>query len=91
MIIVGVCKPWGRRRSMSEQATEPGVIEGGHLQKSLKTQRMTMVSLGDVIEAGLFVGGWQFRSHRRRVVGNAEPKQSASFSPVLPNPLGEWR
>ena len=49
---------------MSEQATEPGVVEGGHLQKSLKTQRMTMVSLGDVIEAGLFVGGWQFRSHR---------------------------
>ena len=36
---------------MSEQATEPGVVEGGHLQKSLKTQRMTMVSLGDVIEA----------------------------------------
>jgi hypothetical protein len=74
---------------MSEQATEPGVVEGGHLQKSLKTRRMTMVSLGDVIEAGLLVGGWQSRSHRRRVVGNALPKRSASFSPVLPNLLGE--
>ncbi|MFL5991236.1 MAG: hypothetical protein ACJ73W_04490 [Rubrobacteraceae bacterium] len=44
---------------MSELATEPGVVEGGHLQKILKTRRMTMVSLGGVIEAGLFVGGWQ--------------------------------
>ena len=46
---------------MSEQATEPGVIEEGYLQKGLKTRRMTMVSLDDVIEARLFVGGWQFR------------------------------
>ena len=76
---------------MSEQATEPGVVEGGHLQKSLKTRRMTMVSLGDVIEAGLFVGGWQGRSHRRRVIGNSVPKQSASFSPVSLNLLGEWQ
>jgi hypothetical protein len=76
---------------MSEQATGPGVVEGGHLQKSLKTRRMTMVSLGDVIEAGLFVGEWQFRSHRRRVVGNAVPEQSSSFSPVLSNLLGEWQ
>jgi hypothetical protein len=68
---------------MSEQATEAGVVEGGHLQKSWKTRRMTMVSLGDVIEAGLFVGGWQFRSHRRHVMGNSVPKQSASFSPAL--------
>jgi hypothetical protein len=74
---------------MSEQATEPGVVEGGHQQQGLKTRRITMVSLGDVIEAGLFVGGWQFRSHRRRVMGNAVPKQSASFSPVLSNLLGE--
>jgi hypothetical protein len=76
---------------MSEQATEPGVVEGGHQQQGLKTRRITMVSLGDVIEAGLFVGGWQFRSHRRRVMGNAVPKQSASFSPVLSNLLGEWQ
>jgi hypothetical protein len=76
---------------MSEQAIEPGVVEGGHLQKSLKTRRMTMVSLGDVIEAGLFIGRWQFRSHRRRVVGSAVPEQSASFSPVLSNLLGEWQ
>jgi hypothetical protein len=74
---------------MSEQATEPGVVEGGHQQQGLKTRRITLVSLGDVIEAGLFVGGWQFRSHRRRVMGNAVPKQSASFSPVLSNLLGE--
>jgi len=73
---------------MSEQATEPGLVEGGHLQKSLKTRRMTMLSLGDVIETGLFVGGWQFSSHRRRAMGNVVPKQSASFSPVLSNPLG---
>ena len=75
---------------MSEQAPEPGVVEGGHLQKSLKTRRMTIASLGGVIEAGLFVAGWQFRSHRRRVMGNAVPKQSATFSPVLSNLLGEW-
>ena len=50
----------------------------------------TSVSLGGVIEAGLFVGGWQFHSHRRRVMGNAVPKQSATFSPVLSNLLGEW-
>ena len=73
---------------MSEQATEPGVVEGGHLQKSLKARRMTMISLGDVIETGLFVGGWQFRSQRRRVMGNPVPKQSASFSSVLSNLLG---
>ena len=73
---------------MSEQATEPGVVEGGHLQKSLKARRMTMISLGDVIGAGLFIGGRQFRSHRRRVIGNTVPKQSASFSPVLSNLLG---
>ena len=76
---------------MSEQATELGVVEGGHLQKSLKTRRMTMVSLGDVIEAGLFVGGWQFRSYRLSVMGNAVPKQSVSFSPLLSNLLGEWQ
>jgi hypothetical protein len=51
---------------MSEQATEPGVGERGDLRKSRKTRRRTVVSLGDVIEAGLFIGGWRFRSHRRR-------------------------
>jgi len=49
---------------------------------------MTTVSVGGVIEAKLFVGGWQFRSYRLRVMGNAVPKQSASFSPVLSNLLG---
>jgi hypothetical protein len=74
-----------------EQATESGVAERGHLQKSLKGRRMTMVSLGGVIEAGLFVGRWQFRLNRRRVMGNSVPNQSASFSPVLSNLLGVWQ
>jgi hypothetical protein len=76
---------------MSEQATEPGVVEGGHLQKRLKTPGTAMVSLGDDIEAGLFIGGWQFRSHRRRVMENSVPKQSASLSPVSLNSLGVWQ
>jgi hypothetical protein len=58
---------------MSEQATEPDVVEGRHLQKVLKTRRTTTVSPGDVIEAGLFTGGWQFRSHRRRVIATLFP------------------
>jgi hypothetical protein len=58
---------------MSEQATEPGVDERGDLRKSLKARRRTMVSLGDVIEAGLCIGGWQFRSHRRCVIGTLFP------------------
>jgi hypothetical protein len=58
---------------MSEQATEPGVDERGDLRKSLKTRRRTVVLLGDVIEAGLFIGGWQFRSHRRCVIGTLFP------------------
>ena len=58
---------------MSEQATEPGVDERGDLRKNLKTRRRTRVSLGDVIEAGLFIGGWQFRSHRRCVIGTLFP------------------
>ena len=76
---------------MSEPATEPGVVEGGRMQKSLKTRRTTKVSIGDVIGAGLFIGGCQFRSCRRRVIGNSVPKQSASFSPVSSNLLGEWQ
>jgi hypothetical protein len=43
---------------MSEQATRPGVVERGHLQKSLTGQRMTTVSFGGVTEARAFVGGW---------------------------------
>jgi L-asparagine transporter-like permease len=58
---------------MSEQAIEPGVVEGGHLQKSPKTWRKTMVSIGDVIEAGLFIGGSQVCSHRRHVTGSSVP------------------
>jgi hypothetical protein len=49
---------------------------------------MTMISLGDVIGAGLFIGGRQFSSHRRRVLGNTVPKQSASLSSDLSNLLG---
>ena len=76
---------------MSEQATEPGVVEGRHLQKVLKTRRTTTVSPGDVIEAGLFIGGWQFRSNRRRVMGNSVPKQRAPFSPIMSDLLGKWQ
>ena len=76
---------------MSEQATEPGVDERGDLRKSLKTRRRTRVSLGDVIEAGLFIGGWQFRYNRRRVMGNSVPKQLAPFSPIMSDLLGEWQ
>ena len=73
---------------MSEQSTQQKVVEGGYQQQGLKWRRMTMISLGDVIGAGLFMGGRQFRSHRRHLIGNAVPKQSASFSPDLSNLLG---
>ena len=75
---------------MSEQATEPSVVEGCHLQRIPNGLRMTTVSFGGVIEAGLFVGGWQFRPHRRRVMGSSVPRRSASSSPVSPSPSGVW-
>ena len=73
---------------MSEQAAEPGVVEGAHQQQGLKRRRMTMVSLGDNIEAGLIIGRWQFRSHRRRVIGDTASRRLASLSPVSLNSLG---
>ena len=73
---------------MSEQATEPGVVDGVRLQKCLKTRRTNMVSLGDVMEVGMFIGGRRFRSHRRRLIENPVPKQSAPFSPVSSKLLG---
>jgi hypothetical protein len=73
---------------MSEESTQPNVVEGGYQQQGLKWPRMTMISLGNVIGAGLFIGGRQFRSHRGCVIGNTVPKQSASFSPELSNLLG---
>jgi hypothetical protein len=76
---------------MSEQATEPGVVEEGHPHKSLKGQRMIMVSFGGAIDAGLLVGGCQFRPHRRHVMGDSVPKRLASLSPVEPNSLGVWQ
>ena len=72
---------------MSEQATEPGVVEGDH-QQGTKRRRMTMVSLGDIIEAGLFIGRWQFRSQWGRVIGDTASRRWASLSPVSPNSLG---
>jgi hypothetical protein len=75
---------------MSEQATEPSVVEGCHLQRTSNGRRMTTVSFCGVIEAGLFVGGWQFRPHRRRVMGSSVPRRSASSSPVSPSPSGVW-
>jgi hypothetical protein len=49
---------------------------------------MTTVSFGGAIEAGLLVGGWQFRPHGRHVMGNSVPKRLSSFSPVRSNVLG---
>jgi hypothetical protein len=76
---------------MSEQTTEPGVVEGGHLQKSMKGQRMATVSFGGVIEAGLFVGGWQFRPYWQHAMGDSVPKRLASLSPVSPHSLEVWQ
>jgi hypothetical protein len=76
---------------MSEQATEPGLVEDGHREQGPKTRCMTMVSLDDVIEAGPFSSRWQFRSHRRHMIGNAVTKHSAILSPILSNLKGEWQ
>ena len=76
---------------MPEQTTEPGVVEGGHLQKSMKGQRMATVSFGGVIEARLFVGGWQFCPYRRYAKGESVPKRLAFLIPVSPNSLGVWQ
>ena len=76
---------------MSGLATAPGVVEEGHPQKSLKGQRRIMVSFGGAIDAGLLVGGWQFRPHRRHVMRGSVPKRLASLSPVEPNSLGVWQ
>jgi hypothetical protein len=74
---------------MSEQATGPGVDEDRHLQRSLKTRRTTMDSPGDVYR-GRAVHRWMAvllpPAMRDR---NSVPKQSASFSPVSSNLLGE--
>jgi hypothetical protein len=51
---------------MSKQATEPGVVEGGRLQKSLKMRRTTKVSLGDDTGAGLFRSNRQLSARSRR-------------------------
>ena len=40
---------------MAEQAVERGTNEQGGLQKSLKMRHMTMISLGRIIGAGLFI------------------------------------
>jgi hypothetical protein len=52
---------------------------------------MTTVSFGSVIEAGLFVGGCQFRPYRRRVIGDTASRRLASLSPVSLNSLGVWQ
>lgn len=76
---------------MSEQATEPGMVEGGHLQTSMKGQRMITVSFGGVIEIALIVGGWHFRPHRRRIMGDTASRRLASLIPVSPYSLGVWQ
>jgi hypothetical protein len=50
--------PWGRRRNVSYQTTEPDVVEGAHLQKIPKRRRISTVSFVGVIEVGPFVGVW---------------------------------
>jgi hypothetical protein len=50
--------PWGRRRNVSDQTTEPSVVEGAHLQKIPKRRRISTVSFVGVIEVGPFVGAW---------------------------------
>ena len=76
---------------MSEKATESGVVEGGHLKKGLKGQRMATVSFGGVIEARLFVGGWQACPYWRHAMGDSVPKRLVSLSSVSPNSLGVWQ
>jgi hypothetical protein len=61
-----------------------GVVEGGRLQKSLNTRRTTKISIGDVIGAGLFIGGCQFRSRWRRVIGNFVPATKIIRSSPVP-------
>jgi hypothetical protein len=73
---------------MSEQATEPSVVEGCHLQRTPNGRSMTTVSVGGVIEARLFVVGWQFRPHWRRAMESSVPKRLAYLSPVSPNSWG---
>jgi hypothetical protein len=55
---------------MPEHATGSGMVERGHLEMSLKVQRMTTVSFGGVIGAKLFIGGWQFHPNRRHAMGD---------------------
>jgi hypothetical protein len=50
--------PWGRRRNVSDQTTEPDVVEGAHPQKIPKRRRISTVSFVGVIEVGPFVGAW---------------------------------
>jgi hypothetical protein len=50
--------PWGRRNNVSDQTTEPSVVEGAHLQKLPKRRRISTVSFVGVIEVGPFVGAW---------------------------------
>ena len=73
---------------MSEPATEPGVVEGGRLQKSLKTRRTTKVSIGDVIGAGLFIGGCQFRSSPATRDRKLCSEAIGIFQPGLVEPVG---
>jgi hypothetical protein len=43
---------------MSDQTTEPSVVEGVHLQKIPKRRRISTVSFVGAIEVGPFVGAW---------------------------------
>jgi hypothetical protein len=48
----------GKEKNVSDQTTEPSVVEGAHLQKIPKRRRISTVSFVGVIEVGPFVGAW---------------------------------
>jgi hypothetical protein len=50
--------PWGRRSNVSDQTTEPSVVEGVHLQKIPKRRRISTVTFVGVVEVGSLVGAW---------------------------------
>jgi hypothetical protein len=43
---------------VSDQTTEPSLVEGGHLQKIPKRRCISTVSFVGAIEIGPFVGAW---------------------------------
>jgi len=80
IVISGAVNFGERRRRISEQATEPSVIEHAYLRKSLKRRRIAMDPSTDVIEDEWSVG--------RRRLGI---RRVASSGSTLTNLSGIWR